>query len=64
MGKPTTRQLDGTMSATGALLLLCTVGSANAKGGSQSYNLNTFASLQKNLHSHLSAQNRPSTRNE
>jgi hypothetical protein len=50
MDKPTTRQLDGTMIAASvsvAMLFLCTVGNANANGGSQSFYLNTFASLQK-----------------
>jgi hypothetical protein len=49
MGKPTTWQLDGTMiaaSASVAMLFLCAVGNANARG-SQSFYLNTFASLQK-----------------
>jgi hypothetical protein len=49
MGKPATRQIDGTMiaaSASVATLLLCVEGSANARG-SQSFYLNTFASLQQ-----------------
>jgi hypothetical protein len=49
MSKPATRQLDGTMiaaSASVATLLLCMVGGANASG-SQSFYLNTFASLQQ-----------------
>jgi hypothetical protein len=35
-------------------------GMASGNGGSQSFYLNTFASLQKNLRSRLSAQNRHS----
>jgi hypothetical protein len=39
-------------------------GMASANGGSQSFYLNTFASLQKTLRSRLPAQNRPLARND
>jgi hypothetical protein len=50
MSKPTTRLIHGTVFATGAsvaILLFDAASSANANAGSQSFYLNTFASLQK-----------------
>jgi hypothetical protein len=50
MNKPTTHPLHGSVIATGAsvaILWFGAAGSASANGGSQSFYLNTFASLQK-----------------
>lgn len=50
MSQPATPCLDGTMIAVGvsvAMFLFGAVGPASAKGGSPSFYLNTFASLQK-----------------